>query len=157
MGRLIAGVTISHPDKLLFPAARFTKADLVSYYVGVAPYLLPHLRGRPVTLKRYPDGAGGTSFWEKGRRCRSPSPAPSRRRRASREIEGRRGSAGVPRASGVWGPCRGAHVVDRRGPQAARRSRISRAASSTDSARRARCGAAAAMPAPSAETHAPPA
>jgi bifunctional non-homologous end joining protein LigD len=65
MGRLIAGVTISHPDKLLFPAARFTKADLVSYYVGVAPYLLPHLRGRPVTLKRYPGGAGGTSFWEK--------------------------------------------------------------------------------------------
>jgi bifunctional non-homologous end joining protein LigD len=52
-------------SKVLYPAARFTKADVIDYYVRIAPYLLPHLQNRPVTLKRYPDGVVGESFWEK--------------------------------------------------------------------------------------------
>ncbi|HYG67675.1 MAG TPA: non-homologous end-joining DNA ligase, partial [Anaeromyxobacteraceae bacterium] len=54
-------VRVTNPDKVLFPAAGFTKRDLVAWYVAVAPALLPHLARRPVTLGRYPDGvdAGG--------------------------------------------------------------------------------------------------
>lgn len=65
MGRTAASTVISNPDKLMFPAAGFTKADVVAYYLEAAPYLLPHLKGRPVTLKRYPDGVGGKFFYEK--------------------------------------------------------------------------------------------
>ncbi len=61
----IEGVPISNPDKPLYPAAGLTKADVVRYYVAVAPVILPHLRGRPVTLKRYPDGVGHAFFYEK--------------------------------------------------------------------------------------------
>ena len=58
-------LTISNPDKLLYPGGKFTKADVVNYYVRVAPVLLPHFRNRPVTLKRYPDGVTGEAFYEK--------------------------------------------------------------------------------------------
>jgi bifunctional non-homologous end joining protein LigD len=58
-------VALSNPDKVLFPAAGFTKADLRRYDLAVAPYMLPHLRNRPITLKRYPDGVLAKSFWEK--------------------------------------------------------------------------------------------
>jgi bifunctional non-homologous end joining protein LigD len=65
-GRLtIAGVPISNPDKVLYPAAGFTKADAVRYYVTISRFILPHLKGRPVTLKRYPDGVGRPFFYEK--------------------------------------------------------------------------------------------
>lgn len=49
-------VVLSRPDKVLFPAAAFTKRDLVAYYLAVAPVLLPHLAGRAVTLARFPNG-----------------------------------------------------------------------------------------------------
>jgi bifunctional non-homologous end joining protein LigD len=58
-------VPISNPDKPMYPAAAFTKADVVRYYVAMAPFILPHLRDRPVTLKRYPDGVGRAFFYEK--------------------------------------------------------------------------------------------
>lgn len=58
-------VTISNPDKVLFPAAGFTKAQVLDYYHGVASVLLPHLKGRPITMKRFPDGVSGQSFYEK--------------------------------------------------------------------------------------------
>src|SRR6185312_5053186 len=58
-------VNLTHPDKVFFPRAKFTKGDLVRYYVEAAPCLLPHLRGRPVTLLRFPDGIRGGSFYEK--------------------------------------------------------------------------------------------
>jgi bifunctional non-homologous end joining protein LigD len=58
-------VRLSNPDKVLYPQAGFTKRDLVDYYVAVAPALLPHLRDRPLTLKRYPDGVEGEHFYEK--------------------------------------------------------------------------------------------
>ncbi|MEU8861977.1 non-homologous end-joining DNA ligase [Streptomyces umbrinus] len=62
-------VEVHRPDKVLFPgdgsAKEYTKADLVAYYREVAPYMLPHLRGRPLMLERYPDGLGGPRFMQK--------------------------------------------------------------------------------------------
>jgi bifunctional non-homologous end joining protein LigD len=63
---------LTNADKVLYPASGFTKADLVAYYAGVAPALLPHLRDRPLTLKRYPDGVQAEYFYEK----RSPAHRP---------------------------------------------------------------------------------
>jgi bifunctional non-homologous end joining protein LigD len=56
---------ISNLDKVLYPAAGFTKAQVIDYYTHIAPVMLPHLRGKPVTLKRYPDGVDGEFFFEK--------------------------------------------------------------------------------------------
>jgi bifunctional non-homologous end joining protein LigD len=56
---------ISHPDKLLFPDDGITKGDLAAYYESIAPLLLPHIRGRPVTMERYPAGIGEKGFWQK--------------------------------------------------------------------------------------------
>ena len=59
-------VALHHLDKVFWPRLGLTKADLVNYYLSAAPYLLPHLRGRPFIMKPYPDGAGGRSYyrWE---------------------------------------------------------------------------------------------
>jgi bifunctional non-homologous end joining protein LigD len=51
-------------DKVLYPSG-FTKAEVIDYYVRVAPFLLPHLHNRPVTLKRYPDGIKAQAYWDK--------------------------------------------------------------------------------------------
>jgi bifunctional non-homologous end joining protein LigD len=56
---------LTNLDKVLYPKTGFTKGDLIGYYVSVAPALLAHLQGRPLTLKRYPDGVDGKSFYEK--------------------------------------------------------------------------------------------
>ena len=64
---------LTNPDKVLFPAAGVTKAEVADYYRTVAPVLVPHLRGRALTLRRFPDGVDAESFFEK--RC--PSHAPS--------------------------------------------------------------------------------
>lgn len=56
---------ITHPEKLLFPEDGITKGDVAAYYEAVAPVLLPHLRGRPVTMERYPAGIGSKGFWQK--------------------------------------------------------------------------------------------
>lgn len=58
-------VKFTNLDKVLFPETGFTKGELIRYYVDVAPFLLPHLRGRPVTVIRYPDGVEGEKFYEK--------------------------------------------------------------------------------------------
>ena len=58
-------LSVSNLDKLLYPEAGFTKADVIWYYVHVAPFLLPHVQGRPLTMTRYPDGVTGKSFFEK--------------------------------------------------------------------------------------------
>lgn len=58
---------VSNLDKVLFPADGFTKGEMIRYYAAIAPVLVPHLRNRPVTLKRYPDGIEGEAFYEK--RC----------------------------------------------------------------------------------------
>jgi len=56
---------LSNLDKVLYPKTGFTKAQLIDYYVRIAPVLLPHLEGRPLTLKRYPEGVDGMFFYEK--------------------------------------------------------------------------------------------
>ena len=56
---------ITHPGKVLFPDAGITKGDLAAYYDDVAAVMLPHLRGRPVTMERYPAGIGAQGFWQK--------------------------------------------------------------------------------------------
>ncbi|MFO1534288.1 MAG: non-homologous end-joining DNA ligase [Thermoplasmatota archaeon] len=56
---------LSNLDKVLYPQTGFTKADAIDYYARVAPALLPHLKGRPLTLKRYPDGVEAPFFYQK--------------------------------------------------------------------------------------------
>ncbi|MFZ0914830.1 MAG: non-homologous end-joining DNA ligase [Candidatus Korobacteraceae bacterium] len=56
---------LSNLDKVLYPEAGFTKGQVIDYYVRIAPALLPHLRGRPLTMKRYPNGVSGSYFYEK--------------------------------------------------------------------------------------------
>jgi bifunctional non-homologous end joining protein LigD len=60
-----ATVAVSNPRKVLFPADGITKADLAAYYLRVAPTMLPHLAGRPVTMHRFPDGIGALGFLQK--------------------------------------------------------------------------------------------
>lgn len=55
---------LTNLDKLIWPEG-LTKAHLVKYYSDVAPYLLPHLRNRPLVMKRYPDGIDGEAFYQK--------------------------------------------------------------------------------------------
>jgi bifunctional non-homologous end joining protein LigD len=56
---------VSNLDKVFYPKVGFTKGDLIDYYRSISAVLLPHLKGRPVTLKRYPDGVEGFTFYEK--------------------------------------------------------------------------------------------
>lgn len=58
-------LTLSNLDKVLYPEAGFTKAQVIDYYQQIAPVLLPHIAGRPVTIKRYPDGVDGKFFFQK--------------------------------------------------------------------------------------------
>jgi bifunctional non-homologous end joining protein LigD len=77
---------VSNLEKVLFPEVAFTKAQVIDYYVRIAPVLLPHLAGRPVTFTRWPDGVEGQKFFEKNsarhapewvRRVTIPSPGSS--------------------------------------------------------------------------------
>jgi bifunctional non-homologous end joining protein LigD len=61
-GRTLA---LSNLDKVLYPEVGFTKGEVIEYYVGVADVLLPHLRDRILTRRRWPDGTGGQPFFEK--------------------------------------------------------------------------------------------
>jgi bifunctional non-homologous end joining protein LigD len=65
-------LSLSNLDKVLYPEPGFTKGQVIDYYTRVAPALLPHLRGRPLTLKRYPNGVEGDYFYEK--QCPSHRP-----------------------------------------------------------------------------------
>jgi bifunctional non-homologous end joining protein LigD len=56
---------ITHPEKVLFPDDGITKGDLAVYYDAMAAVILPHLRGRPITMERYPAGIGKKGFWQK--------------------------------------------------------------------------------------------
>ncbi len=56
---------ITHPQKVLFPDDGITKGEVAAYYEGVAPIMLPHLRGRPITMERYPGGIGKPGFLQK--------------------------------------------------------------------------------------------
>jgi len=63
---------LTNQGKLFFPDEKITKGDLVSYYASVADVLLPHLRDRPITLVRYPDGIGGKHFFQKQAPAHTP-------------------------------------------------------------------------------------
>src|SRR3984893_1940830 len=65
-------VDVTNLNKIFYPRAGFTKGDVIDYYVRVSPVLLPHLKDRPITLKRYPDGVEGIFFYEK--RCPTHRP-----------------------------------------------------------------------------------
>jgi bifunctional non-homologous end joining protein LigD len=58
-------VEITHPDKLLFPDDGLTKADIADYYEAVAEWMLPHIRNRPISMMRFPDGIAGQGFFHK--------------------------------------------------------------------------------------------
>lgn len=60
-------VPVSNLEKIFYPKPGFTKAQVIDYYIRISPVLLPHLKDRPLTLKRYPDGVSGGFFYEK--RC----------------------------------------------------------------------------------------
>ncbi|HEX2326882.1 MAG TPA: non-homologous end-joining DNA ligase [Chloroflexota bacterium] len=69
----VEGVRVTHPDKVLFPRDGITKLDLARYYAGVAPWLLPYVARRPLTLRTYPQGIEGQGIYMK----RVPKGAPS--------------------------------------------------------------------------------
>jgi len=56
---------ITHPEKIMFPDDGITKGDLAAYYEAMAPVILPHIKGRPLTMERYPAGIGKKGFWQK--------------------------------------------------------------------------------------------
>ena len=65
-------VELSNLDKVLYPAAAFTKGEVIDYYTRVAPVLLPHLRDRALTRIRYPNGVDGAHFFEKNKPAGTP-------------------------------------------------------------------------------------
>ena len=83
-------VEVSRLDKVFYPETGFTKGDVIGYYRQVAPVLLPHIKGRAVTLKRYPNGVEGNFFYEK--RCPPHRPewiktVTMRRKRDNKDVE----------------------------------------------------------------------
>lgn len=69
-GRQLA---VSNLDKVLWPKAGFTKGEMINYYIQIAPVLLPHLKNRPLTMKRYPNGVEEQFFYEKNCPTHRPS------------------------------------------------------------------------------------
>jgi len=79
-------LSLSNLDKVMYPDVGFTKAEVIDYYRRIAPVMVPHLEGRPITLVRFPDGVGGQFFFEKN--C--PSHRPPWFRTVDIESTGRR-------------------------------------------------------------------
>ena len=70
----VAGVRISHPDRLLYPDPPITKVDLARYYESIADWIVPHVAGRPLTLVRCPEGTAGECFFMKHSKVWAPAP-----------------------------------------------------------------------------------
>ena len=70
-------LTLSNLDKVLYPEAGFTKAQVIDYYLHVAPVLLPHIASRAVTIKRYPEGVDGDFFFQKNAPAHRPDWVPT--------------------------------------------------------------------------------
>ena len=66
-------MTITNPDRVLFPESGLTKADVADYYDAVSDRMLPYLSGRPLTVERYPKGIGAKGFMQKNRPSHAPS------------------------------------------------------------------------------------
>ena len=58
-------LTISNLDKVFYPESGYTKGQVIAFYSQIAEAIIPHLRDRPLTLKRYPDGVTGEHFYDK--------------------------------------------------------------------------------------------
>ncbi|HEY4648282.1 MAG TPA: hypothetical protein VIG95_04210, partial [Gemmatimonadales bacterium] len=65
-------IEISRPEKVLFPEDGITKGDLIEYYARIAPWMIPHLKDRPLTLERYPNGISTKRFFQKEVSCYFP-------------------------------------------------------------------------------------
>jgi len=65
-------LVLTNLDKIMYPGTGFTKAEVIDYYNSIAPYILPHVEDRPITLKRYPDGITGQHFYEKNAPSHTP-------------------------------------------------------------------------------------
>src|SRR3954468_11069288 len=65
-------LAISNLDKVFFPESGFTKGRVIAFYADIAEHILPHLRDRPLTLKRYPEGIHGEHFYEKNAPVHTP-------------------------------------------------------------------------------------
>jgi bifunctional non-homologous end joining protein LigD len=85
-------LSLSNLDKVMYPEVGFTKAEVIDYYRRIAPVMVAHVAGRPITLKRYPDGVSGPSFFEKN--C--PSHRPPWFRTVEIESSGRRSGRNRP-------------------------------------------------------------
>jgi bifunctional non-homologous end joining protein LigD len=70
-------LTLSNLDKVLYPGAHFTKSEVIDYYARIAEVMVPHLAGRPITFKRYPDGVDGKFFFEKNAPSHKPDWVPT--------------------------------------------------------------------------------
>jgi bifunctional non-homologous end joining protein LigD len=62
---VVAGVRLSHPDRVLYPEQGITKRELAAYYESISDWILPHVRGRPLTLVRCPEGHQGQCFYQR--------------------------------------------------------------------------------------------
>ncbi len=83
---LVAGVRVTHPDRILYPAEKITKLELAEYYLAVAERMLPEVAGRPLAIVRCPDGLTGSRFFQK----HPPTAAPKAMHRIEiREKSGR--------------------------------------------------------------------
>jgi bifunctional non-homologous end joining protein LigD len=78
----IADVSVSHPDRVMFPDAALTKADIARFYERIAEWIMPHVEGRPLTLVRCPEGLSGECFFMKHSKVWAP---PALRRVAIQE------------------------------------------------------------------------
>jgi bifunctional non-homologous end joining protein LigD len=99
---------LTNLDKVLYPDAGFTKAQVIDYYSRIAPFLLPHLKDRPVTLRRFPDGVTGQPFYEKNAARNAPewvrtvtieTPGSASGNETLDFVLGTHGRAGTPRAT----------------------------------------------------------
>jgi len=79
---------VSNLNKVFYPKADFTKGEVIDYYIRIAPVMLPHLAGRPLSLKRFPDGVEGEFFYEK--QC--PSHAPDWIKKKTKKVKKSDGS-----------------------------------------------------------------
>jgi bifunctional non-homologous end joining protein LigD len=61
----LQGVRLTHPDRVVYPDAGITKREVAEYFAAVAPWMLPHVAGRPLSLVRCPEGMSGTCFYQK--------------------------------------------------------------------------------------------
>jgi bifunctional non-homologous end joining protein LigD len=87
-------VRLTSPDKVLFPGDRVTKEDLAEYYAEVGPAIVPHLKNRPFTLKRYPYGIRGQAYFHKQAPKGKPGWLPTRQFRTwPREAKASPGSS----------------------------------------------------------------